>query len=237
MNRPALIPHNLKPLFHNKKSCIDVREGVVHSLKANTNNRTWHNEINLDSASISINPRTRRENRLVFTSKEPFHVLSFGCGADTYYWGRYKCVSKSGTFELEYVDEGLLSSCVGSVHRSKLETKWSKTFEKNNIDAIFEPATMKLSDNTEYTPDFWLPESNTFIEIKGPNPSKREFTKCVETRRLGFKIKMFHGSPTSFDVYDWSEKGKMKKSEHDSYYRYLHPSGARKRRRIHNVAN
>lgn len=241
MSRPALIPHNQKALFHNKKSCIDIRDGRVHSIKANTNNRTWFNEVNSDSATISVNPRTKRDNSLVYTSKEPFHVLSFGCGADTYYWGRYKCVGgqRSKQFKLVYVDDGSMDACLpqgATNHRSKLETSWSKAFEKQGIAATFEPATMKLPDGTEYTPDFWLPETSTFIEIKGPNPTKREFKKCAETRRLGFNIKMFHGSPSDFDVYDWSTPGKMIKREESTFYRYLHPAGARKRRRIHNVA-
>ena len=240
MSRPALIPHNQKALFHNKKSCIDIRDGQVHSIKANTNNRTWFNEVNADSATISINPRTTRDNRLVYTSTEPFHVLSFGCGADTYYWGRYKCVGgqRLKQFKLVYVDDGSLDACLppgATNHRSQLETSWSKAFEKQGIAATFEPATMKLPDGTEYTPDFWLPETSTFIEIKGPNPTKREFIKCVETRRLGFKIKMFHGSPSDFDVYDWSTAGKMIKREESTFYRYLHPVGSRKRRRIHNA--
>jgi len=240
MSRPALIPHNQKALFHNKKSCIDIRDGQVHSIKANTNNRTWFNEVNADSATISINPRTTRDNRLVYTSTEPFHVLSFGCGADTYYWGRYKCVGgqRSKQFKLVYVDDGSMDACLpqgATNHRSKLETLWSKAFEKQCIAATFEPATIKLPDGTEYTPDFWLPETSTFIEIKGPNPTKREFKKCVETRRLGFKIKMFHGSPSDFDVYDWSTAGKMIKREESTFYRYLHPVGSRKRRRIHNI--
>lgn len=241
MSRPALIPHNLKPLFHSKKSCIDIRNGQVHSIKANTNNRKWFNEVTPTSATISINPRTARDNQAVYTSTEPFHVLSFGCGADTYYWGRYKCVGgkRNKQFKLVYVDDGLLDACLSpgeTNHRSKLETSWAEAFKGQDIKATFEPATMKLSDGSEYTPDFWLPETSTFIEIKGPNPTKREFLKCAETRRLGFNIKMFHGSPTDFVEYDWTNAGTMTMREHESFYRYLHPRTARKRRKLHNVA-
>jgi len=240
-SRPALIPHKIKALFHNKKSCIDIRDGKVHSIKANTNNRTWFNEVNTESATISINPRTTRENRLVLKATEPFHVLSFGCGADTYYWGRYKCAPQQDAkhlFKLVYVDDGSLEACLPAGvtnHRSNLETSWSQAFEKQGVEATFEPATLKLPDGTEYTPDFWLPETSTFIEIKGPNPTKREFCKCTETRRLGFNIKMFHGSPSDFDVYDWSTPGKMVKHEESTFYRYLHPVSKRKRRKLHNV--
>merc|ERR1712195_150956 len=136
-SRPALIPHKKKHFFHRVKSCIDIRNGKVHAIKANTNNRTCHNEVNEKTAIISINPRTRRENKLVYTSTEPFHVLSFGCGADTYYWGRYKCVGGKGVFNLEYVDDGDLAKCESddlNGKRSNLEGMWAKTFEKHGVD-------------------------------------------------------------------------------------------------------
>ena len=62
MSRPALIPHNQKALFHNKKSCIDIRDGQVHSIKANTNNRTWFNEVNADSATY---PSTHGQRAII----------------------------------------------------------------------------------------------------------------------------------------------------------------------------
>lgn len=239
--RPVLIPHKLKPLFHNKKSCIDARDGQVHAIKANTNNRTWHNKVKLQTALISINPRTRCENEMVYKSKTPFHVLSFGCGADTYYWGRYLCIGgrNVGKFELKFIDDGSLEACLQENdvnYRSKLETNWSNAFKEHNIDAIFEPATMKLGDGTEYTPDFWLPATSTFIEIKGPPPSEREFLKCSQTSQLGFNIKMFRGGPKGFEVYNWSKKGVMTSSACESFYRYLHPVNTRKRRKVHNVS-
>lgn len=241
LSRPALIPHRIKGLFHNKKSCIDIRDGQVHAIKVNTNNRTWFNEVTPVEATISANPRTIRANNAVYRSKEPFHVLSFGCGADTFYWGRYKCVGgrRMNQFKLVYVDDGHLDACMApgeTNHRSKLETQWAAAFKEQGVEATFEPATIKLADGTEYTPDFWLPESSTFIEIKGPNPSKREFAKCVQTRHLGFKIKMFHGPPTGFTEYDWSAEGKMTLRDHVSYYRCLHPPSKRKRRRLYNIA-
>jgi hypothetical protein len=176
-------------------------------------------------------------------------MLSFGCGADTKYWGRYVCRSGSTleTFELQYVDDGLLANCLppGTLNtsRSYLERQWDEAFNVAGVENIYEPATMKLSQckvfptGKEYTPDVWLPEVGTFIEIKGPPPSPIEFEKCRLTRQLGFNIKMFHGAPDGFDCYDWSSTGKRSKTSHTSYYRYLHPKNARKRRRIHNVVS
>lgn len=249
MSRPATIPHQLKEKFHNKRCCIDIRNGKVHAIKINTNNRTWHNTIDLNVASVARNPKTRRENRLVRTQKEPFHMLSFGCGADTKYWGRYVCKArnKGATFELRYVDDGLLGDCLPpgthNSSRSYLERQWDQAFDVAGIKNVYEPATMKLPrtdcfpSGKEYTPDVWLPDDNMFVEIKGPDPSKEEFEKCRLTSDLGFNIKMFHGAPDGFDCYSWDANGKRTKSSHASYYRYLHPKNKRKRRRLHNVAN
>jgi hypothetical protein len=253
MYRPAIIPHNLKEAFHDKRCCIDVRNGKVHAIKINTNNRTWHNKIDHEGAVVSANPKTMGLNRKVLKQKEPFHMLSFGCGADTKYWGRYVCTGSSYVrnnkltqFMLTYVDDGDLDKCLPPGHcntsRSKLERQWDDAFNVAGVHNVYEPATLKFKSckmwpqGKEYSPDVWLPEDQTFIEIKGPNPSKEEFEKCRQARELGFNIKMFHGAPDGFVCYDWDADGKRTKAKYMSYYRYLHPKAPRKRRRIHNVS-
>lgn len=253
MSRPATIPHHLKEKFHDKRCCIDVRNGKVHAIKINTNNRTWHNDIVYDSAIVSVNPKTRGLNRKVLNQKEPFHMLSFGCGADTKYWGRYVCSGSSydrnnklTQFMLSYVDDGDLDKCLPpgerNLSRSRLEKQWDAAFNVAGVRNVYEPATVKFQpckmfpQGKEYSPDVWLPDSNTFIEIKGPEPSREEFEKCRLTRDLGFKIKMFHGAPDGFTCYDWDENGKRSSKTYSSYYRYLHPGSTRKKRRIHNIS-
>jgi len=253
MSRPAVIPHDLKENFHNKRCCIDVRNGTVHAMKINTNNRKWQNKIDLHQAIVAMNPKTRRENRLVLHQKAPFHMLSFGCGADTKYWGRYVCrvvsSKRSGSisFHLEYVDDGLLGRClpVGerNTSRSYLERQWDQAFKVAGTVNIYEPATMTLPscltfpNGKEYSPDVWCPGSGTFIEIKGPPPTEEEFEKCRLTRALGFKIQMFHGAPDGFDCYEWTRDGERSMRTYASYYRYLHPKKSRKRRRLYNAGS
>ena len=243
MTRPAKIPHALKSHFHNGRGCIDVRSGKAWCMKANTNNRKWRNVVSETSATVAINKRTKRENRLVGTA--PFHLISFGVGADTYYWGRYKCIKQDDYFHLRYVDDGDLHLCMTNEEtntRSRLEERWLAAFNVAEKKHTFEPATMKFDPcetfptGKEYTPDVWLHEEREFIEIKGPQPTDDEFEKCRLTTELGFKIKMFRGGPDGFTCYDWSADGKRSKSDHASYYRYLHPRSDRKRRKIHNVA-
>lgn len=250
MNRPALIPHALKAHFHNKNCCIDVRSKVAYAMKANTNNRSWHNVITLDKAAIAINHRTKHANRSVDNSKEPIHMLSFGCGADTFYWGRYRFVRRrtyqgQECFELKYVDDGDLAMCLPKgAHqtRSHLEKQWLDAFHVSGTEHVYEPATLHLPSSEllpdkEYTPDIWLPDKKEFIEIKGPAPNVKELEKCRLTTQLGFNIKMFHGAPDGFTCYEWDENGKCSQTRHASWYRYLHPRSARKRRKIHNVSS
>ena len=50
--------------------------------------------------------------------------------------------------------------------RSSWEVAYAKYLDKQDIKWLYEPKTFDLGDTT-YTPDFYLPESDTYIEIKG----------------------------------------------------------------------
>ncbi len=50
--------------------------------------------------------------------------------------------------------------------RSSYELKFAQYLDKNNIPWLYEIETFNLGDTT-YTPDFYLPTSNLWIEIKG----------------------------------------------------------------------
>lgn len=51
--------------------------------------------------------------------------------------------------------------------RSRLEARWAVFFDALKIEYEYEPEGFKLSDGTCYLPDFWLPESRAFFEVKG----------------------------------------------------------------------
>jgi len=57
--------------------------------------------------------------------------------------------------------------------RSSYELKFAEWLDKNNIDWLYEIQTFNLG-NTTYTPDFYLPTCNMFIEIKGHMLEKAE---------------------------------------------------------------
>lgn len=55
----------------------------------------------------------------------------------------------------------------GIKFRSKLEAQWAKFFDSYGIKWCYEPEGFKFSDGTTYLPDFYLPESKSFFEVKG----------------------------------------------------------------------
>jgi hypothetical protein len=62
--------------------------------------------------------------------------------------------------------------------RSGWEKKYAEYLDKQNIKWLYESKTFDLG-NTTYTPDFYLPETNEYIEIKGylRNSSKNKMIK------------------------------------------------------------
>lgn len=55
----------------------------------------------------------------------------------------------------------------GYKFRSRLEARWAVFFDKVGIKYSYEPEGFKLSDGSLYLPDFYLPESKQFFEVKG----------------------------------------------------------------------
>ena len=55
--------------------------------------------------------------------------------------------------------------------RSNWEIKYAKYLDENNIKWLYESKRFDLG-NTTYTPDFYLPKTNEYIEIKGYFPDK-----------------------------------------------------------------
>jgi len=66
----------------------------------------------------------------------------------------------------------------GIFMRSSWETKYAKYLDKNHIKWQYEPKTFDLGNST-YTPDFYLPKTNKYIEIKGwwRDDAKKKFNK------------------------------------------------------------
>lgn len=51
--------------------------------------------------------------------------------------------------------------------RSRLEARWAVFFDELGIKYQYEPEGFKLSDGTLYLPDFYLPDLELWVEVKG----------------------------------------------------------------------
>jgi len=51
--------------------------------------------------------------------------------------------------------------------RSSWEIEYAKFLDTKGISWLYESKRFTLSDGRTYTPDFYLPATNTYVEIKG----------------------------------------------------------------------
>lgn len=55
----------------------------------------------------------------------------------------------------------------GTWFRSRLEATWAAYFNAHDIEWEYEERAFRFDDGTYYAPDFWLPESRAWFEVKG----------------------------------------------------------------------
>lgn len=67
--------------------------------------------------------------------------------------------------------------------RSRLEARWAVFFEHLQIPYEYEREGYDL-DGLWYLPDFWLPQQDCWIEIKGESIDKRSGEEIIKTERL-----------------------------------------------------
>ena len=67
----------------------------------------------------------------------------------------------------------------GCHFRSRLEARWAVFFDALGIRWEYEPQGFELP-TWRYLPDFWLPQSEVWIEVKGHNPNQSDITKLCE---------------------------------------------------------
>lgn len=67
--------------------------------------------------------------------------------------------------------------------RSRLEARWAVFFDALEISWEYEKEGFVLGEVGYYLPDFWLPDINAWIEIKGQKASEQEIAKCRALKR------------------------------------------------------
>lgn len=68
--------------------------------------------------------------------------------------------------------------CDGHFFRSRLEARWATFFKALSIEYVYEPEGFDLGDAGWYLPDFWLPDQDSWVEIKPEHPSQAEESKA-----------------------------------------------------------
>jgi len=80
--------------------------------------------------------------------------------------------------------------------RSRTEARWAVFLDSLDVKWNYETEAFDLDDGDFYLPDFWLPDLNTFLEIKGKPPTHKEIVKCRKLQFFtGFDVAIFHGLP------------------------------------------
>lgn len=93
--------------------------------------------------------------------------------------------------------------------RSRLEARWAVFFDEAGIEYQYEPEGFDLGDGLYYLPDFYLPEEDTWVEIKGQalTPKEREkierfcLAKCeCDTSHNGSRFKLLEGQIPNYYI-------------------------------------
>lgn len=78
----------------------------------------------------------------------------------------------------------------GYKFRSRLEARWAVFFDAAGIEYQYEPEGVETSDGDKYLPDFYLPELETYVEVKGKRPGyEQEILRLPKFIEWGGRIK------------------------------------------------
>jgi hypothetical protein len=87
----------------------------------------------------------------------------------------------------------------GYLFRSRLEARWAVFLDYIKEPWEYEKEGYKVSwlceKETYYLPDFWLPNFDCFLEIKGQPPTEQEKTLCMALMSDKYPVLLFHGVP------------------------------------------
>lgn len=67
--------------------------------------------------------------------------------------------------------------------RSRVEARWAVFFDALGIQWEYEKEGFDLGEAGWYLPDFWLPEINAWVEIKGSKASDKDAEKCMALKK------------------------------------------------------
>lgn len=83
----------------------------------------------------------------------------------------------------------------GHRFRSRLEARWAVFFDVLGIDWMYEPEGYELDNGKRYLPDFFLPATQTWVEVKG-TPS------AIDWDTLAWAVEYGGGLPHVYESLD-----------------------------------
>lgn len=97
-------------------------------------------------------------------------------------YGSKNCTNYFGR-KWYFIKNGENISC-----RSSYEVFYANFLINNNIDFEYEPKVFKIKNRYRYTPDFYLKESNIYIEIKGRDKESQKWKR--EIFKIDYNLKL-----------------------------------------------
>lgn len=91
----------------------------------------------------------------------------------------------------------------GEYHDSQTQAAWAAYFTAAEMPYVTEPETFYIKDfNTIYTPDFFLPEQDTYVEVKNGNINwMASFKIAMLARRTGKMGLLINGMPHNMSLF------------------------------------
>lgn len=79
--------------------------------------------------------------------------------------------------------------------RSRVEARWAVFLDALGWNWEYEREGFEFEDGTRYLPDFFIPRINTWIEVKGQEPTEEEIKKCKMLSRKCCYVMLVVGIP------------------------------------------
>ena len=86
-----------------------------------------------------------------------------------------------------FIKDGIKIIC-----RSSYEVLYANYLMENGIQFEYEAKTFRLTDNTIYTPDFYLPDSDLYIELKGQWHGRQQEKVELFKKQYNIKVMQFN---------------------------------------------
>ena len=87
--------------------------------------------------------------------------------------------------------------------RSRLEARWAVFFDALGVKWEYEKEGFDLGDDTRYLPDFWLPEQEVWVEVKGEKKDGDSDKAWELSKQSGFPSVVVWGLPDALSEERW----------------------------------